>query len=32
MYINKQTSFSEIVYQYPELIDPLHHLGLYCFS
>lgn len=32
MYIERKTSFSEIVYQYPELIEHLHQLGLYCFS
>ena len=32
MYINADTSIAEIVYQYPELVEPLHKLGLYCFS
>ena len=32
MYITKDTTIAEIVYQYPELIEPLHEIGLYCFS
>ena len=32
MYITPDTSIAEIVYQYPELVEPLHKLGLYCFS
>ena len=32
MYITKNTTIAEIVYQYPELIEPLHQIGLYCFS
>ena len=32
MVITKNTSIAEIVYQYPELIEPLHQIGLYCFS
>ena len=30
--INKETKISEIVYNYPELIDPLQRTGIYCFS
>ncbi|GEM_PF-2215748 len=32
MPITKDTTIAEIVYQYPELIEPLHEIGLYCFS
>ena len=32
MNITKETTIAEIVYQYPELIEPLHQIGLYCFS
>ncbi len=32
MYITKNTTIAEIVYQYSELIEPLHEIGLYCFS
>lgn len=32
MIITKDTSIAEIVYQYPELIETLHQVGLYCFS
>ncbi len=32
MYITKNTTMAEIVYQYSELIEPLHEIGLYCFS
>ena len=30
--ITKETSISEIVYQYPELIGTLESIGIYCFS
>ncbi len=32
MYITKDTTIAKIVYQYPELIEPLHQMGLFCFS
>lgn len=32
MYVTKNTTLAEVVYQYPELIEPLHQVGLYCFS
>ena len=32
MKITKETTIAEIVYQYPELVDDLHRIGLYCFS
>ncbi len=32
MPITPKTTIAEIVYQYPELIEPLHEIGLYCFS
>jgi len=32
MYITPETTIAEIVYQYPECVDHLHHIGLYCFS
>ena len=32
MIITKDTSIAEIVYQYSELIETLHQVGLYCFS
>ncbi len=31
-YITAETSIAEIVYVYPELVEPLHQIGLYCFS
>ena len=31
-YITAETSIAEIVYAYPELVEPLHQIGLYCFS
>ena len=30
--VNKDTKISEIVYNYPELIDSLQQTGIYCFS
>ena len=32
MKIKPETTIAEIVSQYPELIDNLHKIGLYCFS
>jgi len=32
MPITEKTTIAEIVYQYPELIETLHDIGLYCFS
>ncbi len=32
MPITKDTTIAEIVFHYPELIEPLHEIGLYCFS
>jgi len=32
MYITENTTIAEIVYNYPELIESLHQIGLYCFS
>ncbi len=30
--ITKETKISDIVYHYPELIEPLQQSGIYCFS
>lgn len=30
--ITRETKIADIVYDYPELIEPLHQIGLYCFS
>ncbi len=30
--ITAETSIADIVYQYPELVEILHRIGLYCFS
>ncbi len=30
--IKPDTSIAEIVFQYPELVEHLHQIGLYCFS
>lgn len=30
--IDKDTKISEIVYNYPELVDPLQQTGIFCFS
>ena len=32
MQITANTSIAEIVYKYPELVERLHQIGLYCFS
>jgi len=32
MKITAETTIADIVYNYPELVEPLHKLGLYCFS
>jgi hypothetical protein len=30
--ITPDTKIAEIVFQYPELVEHLHQIGLYCFS
>jgi hypothetical protein len=30
--ITPNTKIAEIVFQYPELVEHLHQIGLYCFS
>ena len=30
--VTKDTKISEIVYNYPELVDSLQQTGIYCFS
>jgi hypothetical protein len=30
--ISKETKISDIVFNYPELIDPLQQTGIFCFS